>query len=242
MRTLFPRTFQTGGLMLTLTATQRSRHTGFDRRDFLRIGSLALGSMALPGLLLARASSRSGPARQGSVGRPSFLARRAVADRNLRPEDDRSCRNPQHHWRSADDGCPASPLAAPFPSLAELADKFAIVRSFASGNSDHQNYVTVAGGDTPLKVPMGTLYARVVGRQSAAHRHAHQRHSPSRSGRPRSEAADQFRNAVAAKTGQRQPAARRNVRHVRRQRRRRTAQEPGIEVCRATASTIAAAC
>jgi hypothetical protein len=49
-----------------------------------------------------------------------------------------------------------------FPRLARLAHQLAVVRSFASGNADHQNYLSVAGGNS-LKVPMGTLYARVAG-------------------------------------------------------------------------------
>jgi len=52
---------------------------------------------------------------------------------------------------------PGVTFGATFPKLAALANRIAVVRSFASNNGDHQNYVSVAGGNS-LKAPMGTLY------------------------------------------------------------------------------------
>jgi len=58
---------------------------------------------------------------------------------------------------------PGITFGATFPKLAALPDKLAVVRSFASENADHQNYIKVSSGDNPLKVPMSTLYARLAG-------------------------------------------------------------------------------
>ena len=45
--------------MLSIFGNGRVRHCqGFNRREFLRLGSLALGGLSLPGLLAARASGR----------------------------------------------------------------------------------------------------------------------------------------------------------------------------------------
>ncbi|HWG44360.1 MAG TPA: hypothetical protein VN688_16395 [Gemmataceae bacterium] len=46
---------------------------------------------------------------------------------------------------------------ATFPKLAALADRIAVVRSFASNNGDHQNYLSVAGGNS-LKAPAAEKY------------------------------------------------------------------------------------
>ncbi len=58
---------------------------------------------------------------------------------------------------------PGVTFGGTFPKLAAMADRIAVVRSFASGNTDHQNYLSVAGAGNPLKASMGSLYSRLVG-------------------------------------------------------------------------------
>ena len=57
---------------------------GVSRRDLLRIGSLALGGLSLPGLLASRAQGRSEPAgHQGQVGGAPVPRRWSASDRDL---------------------------------------------------------------------------------------------------------------------------------------------------------------
>ncbi len=60
------------------------------RREFLRIGSLALGGLTLPGLLALRAPRRRGrPADNELTGRWSSSSSRAAASQVARPSTPR---------------------------------------------------------------------------------------------------------------------------------------------------------
>lgn len=136
--------------------------TSGSRRDFLHVGSLALGGLSLPGLLADRA-------RAAEVGRlttdktvvflflqggPSQIE--TFDPKMTAPAEIRSI------FGEVQTVLPGISFGAMFPKLAALANRIAVVRSFASNNGDHQNYVSVAGGNA-LKAPLGTLYARVAG-------------------------------------------------------------------------------
>jgi hypothetical protein len=129
-----------------------------DRREFLRIGGLALGGLTLPRLLAARADSPGLPERSVVLlflqGGPSQIE--TFDPKMTAPEEVRSITG------EVPTALPGVTFGATFPKLAALADRLAVVRSFASGNADHQNYVSVAGGNA-LKAPMGTLVARLGG-------------------------------------------------------------------------------
>lgn len=143
--------------MLNISST-----TGGSRRDFLRIGSLALGGLALPHLLSqwARGSTTPKLATDRAVvmlflqGGPSQLE---MFDPKMdAPQEIRSI------FGEVKTRLPGVTFGATFPKLAALADRLAVIRSFSPGNADHQNYLTVAGGNS-MKVPMGSLYARIAG-------------------------------------------------------------------------------
>ena len=135
--------------------------SGISRRQFLQIGSLALGGLTLPGLLTARASTAGKLLKNKSVvllflqGGPSQIE--TFDPKMSAPADIRSITG------ELDTVLPGVTFGGTFPKMAALADRLAVVRSFASGNGDHQNYMTVAGGDNPTRAPLGTLYARVAG-------------------------------------------------------------------------------
>jgi hypothetical protein len=57
---------------------------------------------------------------------------------------------------------PGITFGGTFQRLAKLADKLAVVRSYASLNADH-SYLAVTSGGNPLKASMSALYARVAG-------------------------------------------------------------------------------
>jgi hypothetical protein len=134
---------------------------GYSRRQFLQIGSLALGGLSLPGLLQARAAAGSKMVKDRAVvmlflqGGPSQIE--TFDPKMTAPAEIRSITG------ELPTRLPGVTFGGTFPRLAARADRLAVVRSFASGNGDHQNYMTVAGGDNPFKAPMGTLYTRVAG-------------------------------------------------------------------------------
>jgi uncharacterized protein (DUF1501 family) len=150
--------------MMTIVSGSRVRDRSVcSRRDFLRIGSLGLAGLTLPGLLAARAQAAAAGrvVKDKSVvllflqGGPSQIE--TFDPKMDAPAEIRSITG------EVPTTLPGVTFGGTFPKLAGMADRLAVVRSFASGNADHQNYLSVAGGDNPLRVPMSSLYARVAG-------------------------------------------------------------------------------
>lgn len=151
--------------MFTISDNRAARTCrGYSRRDFLQIGSLALGGLTLPMLLQERARAEArgrSLVKDKSVvllflqGGPTQIE--TFDPKMTAPVEIRSITG------EVQTRIPGVTFGGTFPRLARMADKLAVVRSFASGNADHQNYVSVAGGGNALRVPMGTLYSRVAG-------------------------------------------------------------------------------
>jgi hypothetical protein len=134
---------------------------GYSRREFLRIGSLGLlGGLALPDLLRARESSSVGSIKDKSVillflqGGPSHIE--FFDPKMTAPEDVRSITG------EVKTKLPGITFAGTFGKMGALADRIAIVRSYASMNADH-SYLSVTSGGNSLKASMSALYARVAG-------------------------------------------------------------------------------
>jgi len=131
------------------------------RRDFLRIGGLGLGGLKLSDLLAvqAAASAKKLPVRDKSViflfmhGGPSQFE-------TFDPKMDApsTIRSVTGEIKTA---IPGVTFGSTFPKLARLADKFTVVRSFVTGDANH-DVKPVVGRDT-LKANMGSLYARIAG-------------------------------------------------------------------------------
>ena len=150
--------------MFTISDSRRDKTCqGFSRRDFLKVGSLGLlGGLSLPALLQSRAVAAAAgrPVKDKAVvllflsGGPSHIE---FFDPKMdAPAEIRSI-NGEVQTR-----LPGITFGASFPQLAQMTDKIAIVRSYASGQADH-TYSTAAGGNNAVKATMGALYARVAG-------------------------------------------------------------------------------
>jgi uncharacterized protein (DUF1501 family) len=132
------------------------------RRDLLRIGGLSLGGLALADLLATRslaAPSTPSPLRDKSViflfmqGGPSQFE--TFDPKMSAPLGVRSATG---EIRTA---IPGVTFGSTFEKLARLNDKFSVVRSFYTGDGNH-DIKTVVGVDT-LKANVGSLYSRIAG-------------------------------------------------------------------------------
>jgi hypothetical protein len=138
------------------------------RREFLQVGTAAIGGLSLSSLLAARAD--------GSLKKA--LRDRAVVVLNLQggPTQfetfDPKMTAPREIRSIA--GEIKTPLAGVtfgghFPKLAELADQMAIVRSYRHGISSHgPAAMHVMAGGNPTGAMMGALFSRVAGLASPA--------------------------------------------------------------------------
>lgn len=150
--------------MLSILGRTPTRHCqGFSRREFLRIGGLGLlGGLTLPDLLRVRAAAAASgrPVRDRSVvllflsGGPSHIE--FFDPKMTAPSEFRSITG------EVQTKLPGITFGGTFPRLAAMADKLAVVRSYASGQADH-TYLNAASGANSMKAAMGALYARVAG-------------------------------------------------------------------------------
>jgi hypothetical protein len=137
------------------------------RRSFLKIGSLALGGLSLPDLLTVKARaaevSRS-VVRDRSViflflhGGPSQIE--TFDPKMTAPSEFRSATGERTTT------LPGVTFGGTFPRLAALADRVAVVRSFVTGDGNH-DIKPIVGRDT-FGANLGSVYARIAGQNHAA--------------------------------------------------------------------------
>ena len=131
------------------------------RRDFLRVGGLSLGGLSLPGLLAAQAAAA---ARNAAVKNKSVIFLFMHGGPSQTETFDPKMSAPAG-VRSATGEIatrlPGVTFGGTFEKLAPLADKFSIVRSFKTGNGNH-DIKPIVSKDT-IGANIGSLYARVAG-------------------------------------------------------------------------------
>jgi uncharacterized protein (DUF1501 family) len=135
---------------------------GPSRRELLKIGSLGLGSLALPGMLAARALAD--PANSAVSGKSVVLLFLHGGPPHIEFFDPKMTAPPEIRSITGEvqTSLPGITFGGTFPRLAKMADKFTIVRSYGSKNASH-TYGKVASGDNPTKAAMSAIYARVGG-------------------------------------------------------------------------------
>lgn len=133
----------------------------YGRRDFLKVGGLALGGLSLPALLSARAAAASAgvPVTDKSViflfmhGGPSQVE---TFDPKMTAPSGIRCVTGEIQTK-----IPGVTFGSTFEKIAALADKVSIVRSFTTGDSSH-NIKPIVHADT-FNANLGTIYSRIVG-------------------------------------------------------------------------------
>ncbi len=131
------------------------------RREFLRVGSLALGGLSLSDLFAARAwaNARALPLKDKSViflflhGGPSQFE--TFDPKMEAPPDIRGATG------EVKTTIPGVSFGGTLQKLARLAHKFSVVRSFATGDANH-DIKPIVGKDSQ-RANLGSLYARVAG-------------------------------------------------------------------------------
>ena len=134
------------------------------RRDFLRVGSLALGGLSLPWLIpSARAGTKLSeagkPVTDKSVvflflhGGPSQFE--TFDPKMTAPAEIRSATG------EIKTAIPGVTFGGTFPKLAKMADRLCVVRSFVPGNANH-DIKTIVGKDS-FDANIGSAYASAAG-------------------------------------------------------------------------------
>ena len=140
--------------MLTFQETTR-----LGRRDFLRVGGLSLGGLAASGLNEARAISSERPLSEKSVvflflhGGPSQIE--TFDPHMFAPAEIRSATG------EVQTTLPGVTFGASFPRLAARAEWLAIVRSFVTGDGNHDIKPVV--GRESYGANLGNIYSQVAG-------------------------------------------------------------------------------
>src|SRR5437763_216020 len=121
--------------MLTIGGKAHGRFCdGVSRRDFLRIGGLALGGLALPDLLRAEATAGVGTSHKAVI--MVFLAggppHQDMFD--LKPGAPDGIRG---EFRPIPTNVPGLDICEHMPRLARMMDKFTVIRSMADCAPDH---------------------------------------------------------------------------------------------------------
>lgn len=143
------------------------------RRDFLKVGALGAGALALPELLRARAAAAATgtPIKDTSVvwlwlgGGPSHVE--TFDPKMTAPVEYRSVTG------EIATTLPGVTLGGNFTELAKLTDQLAIVRTFAHTNTGHQggthfvmtgyDHTLADNGRPPIKPSIGSIVSRTLG-------------------------------------------------------------------------------
>ncbi|HZZ72598.1 MAG TPA: DUF1501 domain-containing protein [Pirellulales bacterium] len=138
------------------------RHGRLGRRDFLRIGGLGLGGLTLPQLLSWQAAA--------AEDRPAFVKDKSVVflflqggPSQFETFDPKMNAPTGIHSTTGETATKLSGVTfgATFKRLAALADKLSVVRSYQSGNGNHDIKPIVC--KESLGANLGSLYARLAG-------------------------------------------------------------------------------
>jgi hypothetical protein len=139
--------------MLTIAGKARGGYCdGIPRRDFLKIGALAMGGMALPQLLQAEA--RAGVTKSHKAVIMVFLAggppHQDMFD--LKMDAPSGIRG---DFKPIATNVPGFDICEHMPRLARLADKFAVIRSIVGCHGDHSAVQCLTGFSDPISKIQG---------------------------------------------------------------------------------------
>lgn len=133
------------------------------RREFLSIGSLALGGLTLPSLLASRAAGTASPLRRDKSVIFLFMHGGPTQTETWDPKMTAPS-GVRSVTGEVQTSIPGVTFGATFEKLAKLAHRVSIVRSFATGDGRH-DIKPIVCKDT-LDANLGSVYSRVVGQNN----------------------------------------------------------------------------
>ena len=140
------------------------RDDRFNRRSFLKVGSLALGGLSLMDLLQAKASAAPEARRSITKDRSVIFLHLHGGPSQIETFDPKM--GAPVEFRSAtgevQTRIPGVTFGGTFPKLGALADKVSIVRSYVPGDGNH-DIKPVVGRDT-FGANLGSIHSRITGR------------------------------------------------------------------------------
>ncbi len=137
--------------MLTVFSAQAGRDCeGASRRDFLRAGTLSLGSLTLPGLLAARAAGGGESFVRDKSVVLLYLSGGASHIETFDPKMDAPA-GTRSVTGEVQTSLPGVTFGGTFPRLASHADKLAVIRSFSHrvGSHEDAHVHVLSGGSDP---------------------------------------------------------------------------------------------
>ncbi len=151
--------------MFTIPGHSNRFCDGLSRRNFLRIGALGMGGLALPQLLRAEAASglRSGQKAVIMVYLPGGPPHQDTFDLKLdAPAEIRG------EFRPISTNVPGTQICEHLPRLARIADQYAIIRSISDAVDDHSDFMCQTGRRKNSQPPggwptFGATVSRVLG-------------------------------------------------------------------------------
>ncbi len=151
--------------MIAIPGTSRRFCDGISRRNFLRIGSLGMGGLALPHLLRAESAGSKRSTRKSviMIYLPGGPPHQDTFD--LKPDAPAEIRG---EFRPIPTNVPGTQICELLPRLARLADKYTLVRSLADSVDDHSDFMCQTGRRKNNQPPggwptMGACISRVLG-------------------------------------------------------------------------------
>ncbi|MBM3836916.1 MAG: DUF1501 domain-containing protein [Verrucomicrobia bacterium] len=125
---------------------------GISRRHFLKIGGMAMGGLSMSQLFSLQAEAGSGRAHKAVIniylpGGPPHLD---MFD--LKPDAPSEYRG---EFRPIKTNVPGIEICEHFPRLAQMMDKFALIRSIADSDGDHDCYQCMTGHKRREQTPQG---------------------------------------------------------------------------------------
>jgi hypothetical protein len=146
--------------MLSLSATRGNRTCdGLTRRDFLHVGAVGLGGLALPGLLRAEATPVRPPKAKSAIllflsGGPSQLDMW-----DLKPEAPEEIRGT---FRPIDTAVPGIGISEHLPRTARLARRYALLRAVQHTTANHPaaSYWMMVGSPILRNAPQSVTMSR----------------------------------------------------------------------------------
>lgn len=145
-----------------LTLTDHDPRLG--RRSFLTAGTLGLGGLSLNGLLSSSAQAKDAYGRSGVVRDRSVIFLFLHGGPSQTETFDPKMTAPvgvQSATGEIQTSIPGVTFGGTFPHLARLADQLSIVRSFQTGDGNHDIKPIV--GRNSLDANLGSVYSRVAG-------------------------------------------------------------------------------